>query len=388
MKFAHLGDCHLGGWRFPELQELNMQSFARAIEICIREKVDIVLIAGDLFDSAYPSIETLKQTFQEFKKLNQARIPCFLIAGSHDYSVSGKTFLDVLEKAGFCTNVCKYEEKDERIILEPVIYEGYAIYGYPGKKSGLEVPELRRVEIQDSPGFFKILMLHTSIKEAIGNLPIDSISINQLPKADYYALGHLHINYVKDNLVYSGPIFPNNFEELEELGNGQFYIIESDNFVNPIKVPIKIRDVLRINVSVNSSVGATEKIISEIDRYPIKDKIVLLRVSGNILDGNSSEIKFDEIEKVVKNKEPFIFIKNTSKLLFKEENIYFDSSDIQNAEEELIIKCKESMPEKFKDKLESTIKAMNTEKNEGESNNVFSERLIEELKIIFGINEI
>ena len=45
------------------------------------------------------------QNSTEFKKLYDANIPCFIIAGSHDYSVSGKTFLDVLEHAGFCKNV-------------------------------------------------------------------------------------------------------------------------------------------------------------------------------------------------------------------------------------------------------------------------------------------
>ena len=109
MKFAHLGDCHLGSWRQPELKELNFKSFQLALETCIKEKVDFILIAGDLFDSAYPSIDTLKQAFDEFRKVKEAKIPVFLIAGSHDYSVSGKTFLDVLARAGFCTNVFNYE---------------------------------------------------------------------------------------------------------------------------------------------------------------------------------------------------------------------------------------------------------------------------------------
>jgi len=108
MKFAHLGDCHLGGWRQPELRDLNFQSFKEAIKRCIKYKVDFVLIGGDLFDSAYPPIETLKKTIAEFRKLKESKIPVFLIAGSHDYSVSGKAFLEVLEHAGFCKNVCVY----------------------------------------------------------------------------------------------------------------------------------------------------------------------------------------------------------------------------------------------------------------------------------------
>ena len=101
MRFAHIADCHLGGWRQPELQALNLASFKKAIEISIQGNVNFILFTGDLFDSAYPPIEVLKETFSEFRKLKEAKIKCYIIAGSHDYSVSGKTFLDVLEKAGF-----------------------------------------------------------------------------------------------------------------------------------------------------------------------------------------------------------------------------------------------------------------------------------------------
>ena len=118
VRFAHISDVHLGGWKQPQMQELNFQSFKKAVEICIKEKVEFILIAGDLFDSAYPPIEILKETFAEFKKIKEAKIPCFIIAGSHDYSVSGKTFLEVLEKAGFCKNVANYEEdKDNKKII-------------------------------------------------------------------------------------------------------------------------------------------------------------------------------------------------------------------------------------------------------------------------------
>src|SRR3990172_6999416 len=164
MKFAHLADCHLGGWRQPELKDLNFKSFQYALEECIKEGVDFVLIAGDLFDSAYPPIDILKEAFREFRKIKEADIPVFLIAGSHDYSAAGKTFLDVLEKAGFCKNVSIFEEREGKIVLQPTIYKNYAIYGYPGKKTSLEVDEIERIKFQESPGFFNILMLHTQIR--------------------------------------------------------------------------------------------------------------------------------------------------------------------------------------------------------------------------------
>ena len=227
MKFAHLGDCHLGGWRQPELQNLSLQSFQYAISKCIKESVDFVLISGDLFDSAYPPIEILKDSFKEFRRLNDSKIPVFIIAGSHDYSASGKTFLDVLAHAGFCINVGKYEEYKGKIMLIPTLYNGVAIYGYPGKKSGLEVDDVNRAILQDSPGMFKILMLHTALSDAIGSLPIPSVDAKKLPKVDYVALSHLHINYQRENRAYSGPTFPNNLQELQELQAGSFYMFDN-----------------------------------------------------------------------------------------------------------------------------------------------------------------
>ena len=146
MRFAHLADCHLGGWRYPELQQLNFESFKYALDMCKKEKIDFILIAGDLFDSAYPPIEILKETFAEFKRIRDANIPVYLIAGSHDFSASGKTFLDVLEKTGFCKNVENHQiQEDGRIKLFPSFYKDIAIYGYPGKKSGMEIEDLKRV---------------------------------------------------------------------------------------------------------------------------------------------------------------------------------------------------------------------------------------------------
>ena len=173
VKFAHIADVHLGGWKQQPLQDLNLLSFKKTVEECIRERVEFILIAGDLFDNAFPPIDVLKETFAEFKKLKDSGIPCFIIAGSHDYSVSGKTFLDVLEKSGFCRNVTSYEEREGNLILNPTLFKNIAIYGYPGKKSSLEIDDLKRVKFQESPGFFKIFILHTTLDEAKGTIPVD-----------------------------------------------------------------------------------------------------------------------------------------------------------------------------------------------------------------------
>ena len=376
MKFAHLGDCHLGGWRHPELKDLNFKSFQTALERCIKEKVDFVLITGDLFDSAYPPIDTLKETFREFRRLKEANIPVFLIAGSHDYSVSGKTFLDVLEKAGFCKNVAQFEDRNGKIILEPTIYKNIAIYGYPGKKSALEVEEIERIKLQDSP-LFKILMLHTAIRDAVGSLPIKAVNQNTLPKVDYLALSHLHINYNKEGRVYSGPIFPNNLSELEELKGGSFYIFDNGKIK---REEIKLKEVLVFSLEIKNALTATELILEDLEKENVKDKIVILKLYGALEKGKSSDIDFTKIESYLKNRGSFIFLKSTTKLFLSESEIKMDFLDTGSLESEIIKKFEESNPNKFNLLIPQLIKTLQMDKSEDEKSSVFEERLISESK--------
>ncbi|MEK6906163.1 MAG: DNA repair exonuclease [Nanoarchaeota archaeon] len=384
-KFAHISDVHLGGWKQQPMQDLNFQSFKMAIDTCIKRKVDFVLISGDLFDSAYPQIEVLKNTFSEFKRLKDAKILCFIIAGSHDYSVSGKTFLDVLEKAGFCKNISNFENVSEKIILNPTIYGGVAIYGYPGKKSSLEIDDLRRIKLNDSPGMFRIFMLHTTIDKAKGSLPIDSIEADLLPKADYYALGHLHIDFQYKNFIYPGPIFPNNFQELEDLKYGSFYIIETNSQNKEIrleKIELKIKDVETFDIELTNALNATDKIISEIEKRNITNKIVLLRIRGELEKGESSDIKFSRIEDFIKQKQAYFLLKNTHDLKLKEVEMEIDIKNSENIEEETVKIYSEKNPSDFNKLIPELINALSAEKYEGETSETFSNRLMEDTKKI------
>lgn len=382
-KFAHLADVHLGGWKQQPLQDLNFQSFRKAIDICIAERVEFVLIAGDLFDSPYPSIDILKETFGEFKRLKEAEIPCFLIAGSHDYSISGKTFLDVLEKAGFCKNVENTEEKEDKIILNPTIHKRVAIYGYPGRKASLEVKDLRKIKLNDTPGLFKIIMLHTTIDKARGILPVDSIEIDRLPPADYYALGHLHIDFQHENFVYPGPVFPNNFLELQDLNHGSFYIVDTDLTDSFKKIELKLKDVEYIAIRVRDAMAATEQIILEINKREIEDKILLLRVHGELENGKNSDIKFSEIEESVKRKNAYFMLKNTHDLKTKEFELDVEVKNTENIEEEAIKFYSEQNPSDFNKLIPQIINSFSTEKQEGETTESFTNRLLGESKKIF-----
>ncbi|HTY43858.1 MAG TPA: DNA repair exonuclease [Patescibacteria group bacterium] len=383
VRFAHISDVHLGGWKQQQMQDLNFQSFKKTFDICIEKKLDFVLIAGDLFDSAYPPIEILRDTFGEFKRLKEAKIPCFIIAGSHDYSVSGKTFLDVLEKAGFCRNVANFEENGNSIILNPIIYGNFAIYGYPGKKSGLEIEDLKKIKLNDAPGLFKILMLHTTIDKAKGSIPMDSVNTDILPKADYYALGHLHIDFQYQNFVYPGPVFPNNFQELEDMQSGSFYIIDT-NSNNFRRVEIKIKDIVSLTMEIKDALNATERIIFELDKRDLKDKIVLLRLKGELEKGKNSDIKSQEIEEFVKKKGAFFLLKNTHDLTTREVEIEIEVEKMDNIEDETIKIYSEKNPSDFNSFISQLINSISLEKQEGEKTEIFTARLLEEAKKILG----
>ncbi|VVB79321.1 DNA double-strand break repair protein Mre11 [uncultured archaeon] len=386
VRFAHISDVHLGGWKQQPMQDLNFASFRMAVDTCIKSNLDFVLIAGDLFDSAYPPIEILKETFSEFKRLKDARIPVFLIAGSHDYSVSGKTFLDVLERAGFCKNVtnAEYKEVEDRITLNPTVYKEVAIYGYPGKKSGLEIQDLRKIKFNDAPGLFKIFMLHTTLDKAVGSIPMDSIEAVFLPPADYYALGHLHIDFQYENFVYPGPVFPNNFQELEDLKWGSFYIVDTKTNQGQVleKVELKIKDVVSFEIAVNDASAATDKILAELEKKDIEDKIVLIRISGEIENGSISDIKFAQIEDFVKNKGAYFLLRNTHDLTTKEVELEIEIKSSENVEEESIKVYSEKNPSDFNEIIPQLMSTLTLEKMEGEKNETFSMRLVEETKKI------
>src|SRR3989344_3773229 len=79
-------------------------------------------------------------------------------------------------------------------------------------------------------------MLHTALTELKPDYlaKMESHPVSLLPKkCDYYAAGHVHIRKVADiegvgKIVYPGPLFPNNFSELEKESGG-FAIWEDGN---------------------------------------------------------------------------------------------------------------------------------------------------------------
>jgi DNA repair exonuclease SbcCD nuclease subunit len=228
---------------------------------------------------------------------------------------------------------------------------------------------------------FRIFLLHTTLDSAKGDLPIESISISELPKVDYYALGHLHIAFCEKNCIYPGPIFPNNFEELEKLEHGSFYIVESSSMgLDLRKIELGIKSILVCDIELSNAFTATDKIISELAKFRLEDKIILLKLKGKLENGKTSDINFSQIENFVKDKKAYFFMKNISRLKVEEAEIHMEVTDMDKMEEQIILLHKEKNPTKFNIFIDSLINSLQIEKQEDEKNQVFEERLVSELK--------
>src|SRR3989344_4893494 len=105
--FAHFSDIHIGSSREPRIRVFATVHLVKETQKIIKRKVDFILLSGDIFNTPMPPIYKLKTVTGMLKRLHEQEILVYNIAGSHDYSPSGKTMLDVLEEAGLVKNVSK-----------------------------------------------------------------------------------------------------------------------------------------------------------------------------------------------------------------------------------------------------------------------------------------
>lgn len=407
MKFAHMADCHIGGYRDPKLREAGAKAFEKAIDKCISEKVDFVLISGDLFNTSFPSLDMLKIAVLKLKELNENSISVYVIAGSHDFSPSGKTILDVLESAGLFVNVVKgsIEKNMLRLKFTEDKKTGAKITGMLGKKGMLEKTYYESLDYEslEKETGFKIFMFHTALSEfkptELKEMPSSPVSM--LPKEfDYYAGGHVHYVFQKEEtefglIAYPGPLFPNSFSELEKLGCGGFYIYDSNELKKLRWERIQVYPIHSIFIDAeNRTVEDVEKeLIDEIKTKEFIDSIITIRIKGTLKSGKPSEIRFRDIFQNFYDKGAYFVMKNISKLSSTEfEDIKIETASVKETEDRLIdesigkIKTglsKENIPESEKKLIIKLMNTFSSEKDEGEKVYEFEEKIKSEIdKII------
>ncbi len=383
MKFAHLADCHLGGWREPQLRDLGLKAFDKAMDICIEENTAFVLIAGDLFNNALPPIDLLKEVTNSLRKLKDNDISCYIIPGSHDFSISGKTMLDVLEKAGLVENVAKLEDNKLKFTIDKTNTKITGLFGLKGGLDKNYYENIDKESLEKETGF-KIFMFHTTLTEFkpkdMEN--VKSESVNIIPKNfNYYAGGHPHYVFHKDYpgygmISFPGPLFPNNFSELEKLQHGSFYIITANEKLDIKQIPLKFHDVISFNIDVNNKTATeAEKIILDNLNQDVTNKIVTLRIHGTLTSGKINDINFNEI--LSKLESAYVVLKNTNALTTKEFEAIKMGGNVEDIEKALIkehIKDTNIKEEPILNLMES----LSSSKEEGETTSDFENRLLKD----------
>ncbi len=395
MKFAHLADCHIGAWRDPKMRKISLDAFTKAVEICIEKEADFVILSGDLFNTSFPSIDALKLVVQKLRELKDKGIPVYGIAGSHDFSASGKTMLDVLEEAGLFINVVKGEINDKKLKLIFTIDDktGVKLTGMLGKRGMLErkyYEELDRDSIENESGT-KIFVFHTALTELKPKEleKMASSPISMLPKRfDYYAAGHVHERKEHDEegygkIVYPGPLFPNSFREIEKMQRGGFYFVDEGNAEY---IPLQIINTKSFNIDCeNKNVEEIEnEVYSEIKNKEFYDTVVTIRLFGKLKSGKPSDINFKEIFKTLYDKSAYYVMKSTTKLVSQNfEEVKIEHKNVEDIESSLInehlnqVKLEGISKEEEGLMTKEFMKILESEKDEGEKAYDFERRIKE-----------
>jgi exonuclease SbcD len=90
LRIIHTADVHLGarhddlGEQASAQRERQFAAFVAAVDLAIAEKVDLFLIAGDLFDSNVQPRRSVERVAAQLKRLAAAKIRTVIIPGTHD----------------------------------------------------------------------------------------------------------------------------------------------------------------------------------------------------------------------------------------------------------------------------------------------------------------
>ncbi len=414
MKYAHFADLHLGAWREPVMRDLSTKAFLKGIDECIVEKMDFILFAGDLFNTSLPSLDTLKIVVRKLRELKEKNVPLYVIAGSHDFSPSGKTMIDVLEQAGLLENVCKGRiDPDTRSLHLTFTQDpktGVKMAGIVGRKGQLDqryYENLALEHLEQEEGY-KIFMFHTTVSELLARdmAMIESQSLSVFPKGfNYYAGGHIH-HPAKVELpdyecvTYPGAMFPNSFAEIEKYGCGGYYVVSTEvastesvsQKVNWRRLEVCPAVSLVFDVHNKTAAQAMremEEVISEKGNKGLfQGVIVTLRISGTLSQGRPHDLSFTEIFGKIQSYGALNVMKNTIKLLSQEfEQIMISSASSENMEEDIIREHQGQnsfiADEHYRGLVLSMLGVLNTTKREGETVTDFTRRIEGEMDKMF-----
>jgi exonuclease SbcD len=197
LKILHTADIHLGakfsglGNKGASQREQLRATFKNVIATAINERVNIVLIAGDLFDANQQPPRNIDLVIEQFNLLGSNNIPVCLIPGTHD-SLDSSSIYKKVDFEGKCSNLKIFTGED-------ISYKEYpnldlTVYGKPNLSNLSSISPLKGLERSTSTKFH-IAMAHGSFYY-IPNMRVNDhvFRVEEIENSgmDYIALGHWH----------------------------------------------------------------------------------------------------------------------------------------------------------------------------------------------------
>jgi len=214
MRFIHTADIHLDSplrglsayqdAPAEQLRGATREAFRQLITTAIDERVDFMVIAGDLYDGDWPDFNTGLFFCAEMGRLQRAGIPAFVLFGNHDAESQMTRALRLPDNVfRFSASACQSHT------IEPL---KVALHGRSFKVRDT-TENLAQGYGAPLRGYFNIGVLHTALQGGYGeHLNYAPCTLDELHAKgyDYWALGHVH-----DHRLWTGRstiCFPGNLQ--------------------------------------------------------------------------------------------------------------------------------------------------------------------------------
>lgn len=323
MKILHTSDLHIGKYIGTyDLKEDTEYVLNQVVDTAIRERVEVVLISGDVFDRPNPSEEAIKMYVSFLKELLDKNIKVIAISGNHDSGIRLSAYKDILGKGYFVEG--EFNSPMRKVSLSdeygPVnfymlpFFTPFIVKSNLKLEKGLENYDLAMDEIIKRENIDtsqrNIILAHQFIagfkfggseedfsysngdeKNVAG---VGIISLDKFQSFDYVALGHIHKpqKISRETIRYSGSLLKYKTSEID--GPDKSVVIidlkEKGNIevkldpIKPLHPFVKIEGLLSELTNTNPNENDYVYLIVDDDKTPIEAKNKLTPYYKRIVD--------------------------------------------------------------------------------------------------------
>ena len=236
MKFLHIADVHLDSpflglsflpsELFCQIKNAIQLSFEKAVNFAIDNDVDLVLLAGDTFDSIHPTPQSKIFFANQIKRLVDRQIQVVMVLGNHDYSQIDDLLLN--ESPYF--KIIGSNEQIEQVDFMTKSQYKYRVVGFSYQHNHITEDIIAKYPPK-STSIYTIGLAHAGMKQSsVDQNNYAPFTLNEVKNLnyDYFALGHIHLRQVLSQepwIVYSGNLQGRHVNEKDAKG---FYFGQVD----------------------------------------------------------------------------------------------------------------------------------------------------------------